>query len=132
MVFSLYIWEYRLSFLIYLATIFLIGVFSIYISIKDTLFFFYFAQITYIAFPKTVFLYSIKHSFSYYIFAQIVNFCILPIYIVKTLFFLCILPRIIYIAIFLYIYLCFHHTSSFPIYIINTLFSFLDLAQISS
>ena len=40
------------------------------------------------------------------------------LYIVKTLFFLfCILPRIIYIAIFLYIYLCFHQTSSFPIYI---------------
>ena len=36
--------------------------FSIYISIKDTPFFFYFAQIPYIAFPQTVFLYIVLNT----------------------------------------------------------------------
>ena len=94
------------------------------------------------------------NTFFFLYFAQIVNFCILPIYmilktffffqflpriyvyfpiyIVKTLFFLCILPRIIYIAIFLYIYIYAFIILVPFLYIINTLFSFLDLAQISS
>ena len=48
----------------------------------------------------------------------------------KNTIFLYILPRFLYIAIFLYIY-AFIRLVPF-LYIINTLFSFLDLAQISS
>ena len=107
--------------------------FSIYIVLNTPFSFFYFAQIPYIAFPQTVLLYiygifpiySIKHFFllifcpdskflylAYICGIKDILFLLVPpqnlcvfLYIVKTLFFLCILPKIIYIAIFLYIFM---------------------------
>ena len=106
--------------------------FSIYISIKDTPFFFYFAQIPYIAFPQTVFLYiygifpiySIKHFFLL-IFCPDSKFLYLA-YIcgIKDILFLLVPPQ--NLCVFLYI-----ETSFLYIYIRKTLFFFVFCPELS-
>ena len=125
MVFSLYIQgNIALSFLIYLATVFPIGGF-LYISILEIWYFPIYIDNKHffllIFCPDSKFLYlayiyDIKDILFLLVPPQ--NLCVFSYIYRKNTIFLCILPRIIYIAIFLYIYiyLCFHQTSSFLIY----------------
>ena len=106
MVFSLYIGKYCPFFsYIYLATVFPIGGF-LYISIKDTPFlFFIFAQIPYIAFPKTVFLYIVLNTLFLLIFCPDSKFLYLAyIYDIKDILFsFSSSPE--FMCLFLYIYI---------------------------
>ena len=127
MVFSLYIGKYCPFFSYVSCHSISYRCFSIYISIKNTLFFFIFASIPYIAFSQTVFLYIVLNTLFILIFcpdskflylAYIYdikdilfllvppqNLCVFSYIYMKNNIFLCILPKIIYIAIFLYIFM---------------------------
>ena len=76
--------------------------FSIYISIKNTLFFFIFASIPYIAFPQTVFLYIVLNTLFLLIFCPDSKFLYLAyIYDIKDILFLLVPPQ--NLCVFLYI-----------------------------